>query len=107
MPRRCASTWKALAAARHDLNAGGLTNTPIVASDSRFGQPSDAELAIAGEREADRVCRCHRDDMARPDELLHSLLDVLADDSTVIAITPRLRGWCRRLGKALEERRHA
>lgn len=68
----------------------------------RYGQTSDAELTIAGEREASRAIRCHRDGMARPDELLTSLLDLLAADGVSAKPTARLRGWCRRLGKALE-----
>ena len=58
--------------------------------------------AIAAEGEARRAIRCHRDGMARPDELLHSLLNVLEADGRVIAPTAGLRAWCRTVGKALE-----
>ncbi|HMN79412.1 MAG TPA: hypothetical protein PKA20_05725 [Burkholderiaceae bacterium] len=68
----------------------------------RFRLPSEAEQAIAGEREASWVIRRHRDSFAQPDELLNSLLNVLAMDNVTIMASPRLRGWCRRLGKALE-----
>lgn len=64
--------------------------------------PTPAELSIDGEREAVRVKRCARDGMARPDELLHSLLDVLERDGWMIPPTPRLCGWCRSLQKSLE-----
>ena len=72
------------------------------ASAARYDTPSQAELAIRGEREAERVIRCHRDGMARPNELLNSLRDLLLIDGVELAATPRLAGWARRLGKALE-----
>ena len=58
--------------------------------------------ALEGEREAKRAVRCAVDGVARPDELLRSLQDVLEADQIIVAGTPRLRAWARAVQKALE-----
>ena len=82
---------------------GPVALPPMMAATVRRQDLSDAERVIAGEREAERVIARHRAEYAEPDALLDSLREVLAADGLSLPSTLRLRGWARRIGKAIAQ----
>ncbi len=68
---------------------------------SCYAAPAAAE--VDGQRRGERVVRRLADGMSlHPDDLLHDVLDALADDGVIVAATPRLRGLLRAVAKAIE-----
>lgn len=68
-------------------------------------QLGDVDATIAGQRAGERCVHVHRDRFADPDRLVRDLLDVAEADGQRLHVTPRLRGFCRAVGKALETSR--
>ncbi len=69
---------------------------------ARVEVPDQVSDSIGGQRAGERTVHVHRDGFAHPDRLLHDLVDVVAADGQPLQATPRLRGFCRAVAKALE-----
>jgi hypothetical protein len=65
-------------------------------------QQNIASAVVAGERAAERLLYAVSQGVAPPNRLLQDFLDQLEADGLTLPATPRLRGFCRRIQKALE-----
>lgn len=65
-------------------------------------QASIASEHISGERAAERLLYAIGQGVAPPNRLLADFLDQLEADGRPLPATPRLRGFARRIQKALE-----
>jgi hypothetical protein len=64
-------------------------------------QQNAASEVMSGERTAERGLYAINQGVAQPDRLLAGLLDILEADGYLIPATPRLKGWARRIQKAI------
>jgi hypothetical protein len=58
---------------------------------------------ISDERIAERGLNTINQGVAQPDRLLSDLIELIEADGYMIPATPRLKGWARRIQKAIEE----
>jgi len=65
-------------------------------------QQDIASAVISGERAAERLLYAVSQGVAPPNRLLQDFLDQMDADGRPLPATPRLRGFCRRVQKALE-----